>query len=65
MVSYETWVGIVRRVASRKGANLSDFETNSAVVSVAADIWNARKEELKGASTSAAEQIANEEVSVS
>lgn len=65
MVEYSDWVGIVRRVASRKGADLSDFEENSAVVSVAADIWNDRKRELQQASQSRAEEIASAEVNVS
>lgn len=40
MVAYETWVSIVRLAAERDGANLHDFETNSEIVSVAAELWN-------------------------
>lgn len=65
MVEYSTWVSAVRAEASAQGADLSDFETNSQVVSVAAGVWNDRKDELKDASGRMAEQIAAEEVSVS
>lgn len=64
MVEYSTWVSIVRRTARQKGADLSDFQENSNVVSVAADIWNERKNELKQASEGTAEEIATDEVSV-
>lgn len=64
MVSYEQWVGIVRDVASRKGADLSDFGTNSDMVSVAAAIWRDRKTEIKQASQSRAKKIADGEVTV-
>lgn len=64
MVEYSTWVSIVRDEASRKGADLRQFEENSALVSVAADIWNDRKEELKAASRSEARTVAEGEVTV-
>lgn len=63
MVEYETWVSIVRETAGRKGADLSDFETNSMVISVAASIWNDRPD-LKTATKGAARQVADEEVTV-
>ena len=63
MVSYEEWVGIVRETAGRKGADLSDFETNSTVVSVAASIWNDRPD-LKTAPASTAREVAESEVTV-
>lgn len=65
MVAYETWVSIVRSDADRKGANLSDFETNSDLVSVAGAIWRDRKAELKDATEQEARGIADEEITVS
>lgn len=65
MVAYETWVSAVRAEASAQGADLSDFDTNSAIVSVAAEVWNDRKAELQDADGRTAEQIASEEVDVS
>lgn len=65
MVDYSTWVSIVRSEADRKGADLRRFEENSAVVSVAASIWNDRKAELAAASRTVAEEIAEDEVTVS
>lgn len=64
MVSYETWVSIVRSTADRKGANLSDFSTNSDLVSVAASVWRDRKGELQAASEGTAKEIAEGEVTV-
>lgn len=64
MVDYSTWVSIVRSEADRKGADLTAFEENSAVVSVAASIWNDRKAELQSASRRTAEEIAGDEVTV-
>jgi len=65
MVEYNQWVSIVRTEAVSQGAELNDFEENSNVVSVSADIWNARKNEIQKASGREAEGIAAEEVSVS
>jgi len=65
MVQYSTWVGIVRTEAASQGLDLSDFESNSELVSVAADIWNDRKQELQEAGGREAERIAAAEVSVS
>lgn len=64
MVEYETWVGIVREEAAAQGADTSDFDTNSSIVSVAASIWNDRKQEIKNAGGRKAQQIAAAEVSV-
>lgn len=64
MVDYSTWVSIVRSTSDRKGADLRQFEENSNVVSLAADVWNDRKAELKSASRTAAEEIADSEVTV-
>jgi len=64
MVSYEKWVSIVRAEASVQGADLKDFETNSELVSVAADIWNDRKIDLEQYSPGRARNVANQEIEV-
>ena len=64
MVDYSQWVSIVRSEAERKGADLTEFEENSAVVSVAAAVWNDRKQELQESSRDEAEAVASAEVNV-
>jgi hypothetical protein len=64
MVDYSTWVSIVRSEADRKGADLTAFEENSAVVSLAAEVWNDRKAELRSASEQEARTVAEGEVTV-
>lgn len=64
MVDYPTWVSIVRAEAKAQGADLSQFETNSSVVSVAASVWTDRKAEIKNTGRSEAKRIASSEVSV-
>ena len=64
MVQYHDWVGIVRSTAERKGADLSKFDSNSDVIAVAADIWNDRKTEISPASRTKAQEIADEEVTI-
>lgn len=63
MVDYQTWVRIVRQTAGRKGADLSEFETNSEIVRAAASVWN-DKPQLKTASVKHAEDVAKKEVTV-
>lgn len=63
MVSYNEFVGIVFDVAESRGAENS-FEKNASTLSVAADIWNDRKAELRPASESTARSIAEDEISV-
>lgn len=65
VVKYPTWVSVVRTEVSKQGANLNDFSTNSDVVSVAAAVWNDRKNELESMSRSEAETVATQEVDVS
>lgn len=65
MVDYETWVGVTRSVAAEKGADLRDFETNSQLVSVAAEVWNDRKQDIEAMSEGQARRLARQEVSVS
>lgn len=64
MVDYSTWVSTVRTEAVAQGADLSDFEANSEVVKVAADVWNDRKQEIQSATGQEAERIAADEVTV-
>lgn len=63
MVEYSTWVSLCRVVASRKGADLSKFELNSDLVSVAAEIWRER-DDLEDATERQARAIAEEEIEV-
>lgn len=64
MVEYHEWVKIAFAVAKAQGFEAS-FGENSAVVEVAADVWNDRKSELQKAGTREAEAIAKKEISVS
>lgn len=64
MVAYEQFVKTVREEAESQGADLSDFETNSDLVSVAGSIWRDRKGEIRQASPTEARRIASEEVTV-
>lgn len=64
MVSYNEWVGIVFDVADSKGAENS-FEKNASTLSVAAEIWNDRRNEIRPSSESTAIAIAEDEISVS
>lgn len=63
MVEYHEWVGIVFDVAGSKGYEAS-FDGNQEVTSLAAEIWNDRKTELKGFSTRQAREAAQNEVQV-
>jgi len=65
MVAYENWVSVVRSEADRQGANLNDFETNSMIVEVAGAVWRDRKDEIRRANRTRAEEIARDEVTVS
>jgi hypothetical protein len=67
MVSYQTWTSIGHDVAKSKGAVLTGSgtqRTNQELISVLADVWQDRKEELSTATRSEARAIAEEEVNV-
>lgn len=64
MVEYQNWVSICRKVAGHKGADLNDFKTNGQLVSIAASVWNDRKDEILRASATDAAAIADEEITV-
>jgi hypothetical protein len=63
MVKYETWVSLVHEEARKQGAQ-SGFHESQSMVSVAADIWNDRKDEIRSASRHEAENIAAAEIDV-
>lgn len=63
MVEYEDWISVAFEVADRKGF-ASNFDNNQELVSVAADVWRDRKQELRSASRSQAEAIAANEIHV-
>lgn len=68
MVSYQRWTSICYDVARSKGAELDGSGTqsnNQDLVSVIAEVWNERKEEISTATVSEAETIARNEVNVS
>lgn len=68
MVSYQRWTSVCYEVARQKGATLEGPGTqdeNRALVSVIAEIWNERKDELSTATVSEARNIARQEVEVS
>lgn len=63
MVTYQTWTSIAFDVASSKGMNSSQ-ENSADLVSVVADVWNDRKDELDTATKAQARQIAQEEITI-
>ena len=68
MVSYQKWTSIAYEVARQKGAQIDGEgtqQTNQQLVSVIADVWNDRKEDLSTATVSEARTIARQELSVS
>lgn len=67
MVTYQKWTSIAYDVAKAKGANLEGTgtqSTNQSLVSLIAEVWNDRKDELSTATVSEAQAIAQQEISV-
>lgn len=67
MVSYQRFTSICYEVARQKGASLEGEGTqqeNRDLVSVIADIWNDRKDELAAATIAEARKIARQEIEV-
>jgi hypothetical protein len=64
MVSYQRWTEIAFRVARQKGMETSQ-ENSQNLISIVADVWNERKSELNAATVSQAENVAEQEISVS
>lgn len=63
MVSYQKWTQIAFEVAGNAGMESSQ-ENSRDLVSVAASVWNDRKEELSAATVSEARRIAQSEIHV-
>lgn len=64
MVSYQAWTSTVFEVAKADGARIEDISDGSNVVSVAAEVWQDRKEELRTATAAEARDIAQQEIRV-
>lgn len=62
MVSYQKWTSIAFEVSKEKGAQIEDISDGSNVVSVAADIWRDRREELSTSTVSEAKDVARQEI---
>lgn len=63
MVTYQTWTSVAFTVAESKGMETSQ-ENNADLMSVAAEVWNDRKEELSTSTRSQAKQIAESEINI-
>lgn len=63
MVSYQKWTQIAFEVARSKGM-VSSQENSQDLISVAADIWQERKDELSACTVANARQIAESEIAV-
>lgn len=63
MVSYQRWTSIAFDEARSQGMQSSQ-ENSQALVSVVADVWNDRKEELSSGTVAEAQRIAGEEISI-
>lgn len=64
MVSYQKFTALAFEVAKRRGMNTSR-ENNNQLISVTAEIWNERKDELETATISEARSVLEREISVS
>lgn len=63
MVTYQKWTSIAFETAAEKGME-SSSENSASLISVAADVWNDRKDELKTATAPEAKKIARREINV-
>lgn len=67
MVSYQKWTKVAYNVAERKGADITGLgtqENNQVLVSVIAEVWNERKDELDSATVAEARTIAEQEIEI-
>lgn len=64
MVTYQSWTATVFEVAKDEGAQFENISDGANVVSLAADIWRERGEELKTATAVEARNIARQEIEV-
>jgi hypothetical protein len=63
MVSYQKWTAVCFDVAKSKGLETSQ-RASADLVSLAAEVWNDRKEELETATEAEARRVARSEVQV-
>lgn len=63
MVSYQKWTEIAFEVAQSRGLESSQ-DAAAELISVAARIWNSRKQQLETATVAEARQIASDEIQV-
>lgn len=63
MVSYQRWTQIAFAEADRQGMRSSQ-ENSQSLISVAAEVWRDRKQELQAATIAEAESIARNEINV-
>lgn len=63
MVSYQRWTSIAFDEARRQGMQSSQ-ENSQDLISVVADVWNDRKEELDSATIGEATEIARSEITI-
>lgn len=64
MVSYQKWTSIVFEVAKEKGEVIDSQKASAQTVSVGADIWRDRKDELTAATIAEAKNVARQEITV-
>jgi len=64
MVTYQAWTSTVFEVAKQDGAQFENISDGSSVVSIAAEVWQERKGELKTATAAEARDIARQEIQV-
>jgi len=67
MVSYQTWTAIAYQEAVRKGAELEGEGTarsNRELLSIIAEVWQDRKDELSTMTRTEAREVADNEISV-
>lgn len=65
MVTYPQFTSVVFDVATAEGAQFDSINDGQAVIKVAADVWQDRKEELQTATLAEARDVARQEVQVS
>lgn len=63
MVTYQRWTSIAFEVARQQGMETTRSNSQD-LVSILADVWNDRKEELSAATVQEARSIAQSEISV-
>lgn len=62
MVSYQRWTSICFEVARSKGAEFENIRESGEAVTIFAEIWNERKDELSRATMPEARAVAEQEI---